>query len=86
MHRAEPTPIEKGDLLLVPHQPDADAGEIVVAQIDHEATVKVYRPANGYAVLHPTSSSPEHKLIIVTDRFGIYGVVKKVSKQADLTL
>lgn len=64
-------------MLLVRHQPDADAGEIVVAQIDHEATVKVYRPANGYAVLHLSSSNSEHKPIIVTDRFGIYGVVEK---------
>ena len=58
----------------------------MVAQIDHEATVKYYRPANGYAVLHPRSSNPAHKPIIVTDRFGIYGVVKKVFKQVDLTL
>ncbi len=86
MDRATPTRIEAGDLLLVQHQPDADAGEIVVARIDGEATVKVYKPAADYAVLLPRSSNPEHRPIIVTEHFGIYGVVRKVFKRADLSL
>ncbi len=90
MDRAEPTPIEAGDLLLVRHQADAEAGEIVVARIDGEATVKYYKPSDnpsdGYAVLLPRSSNPAHQPIIVTDHFGIYGVVRRVFKRADLSL
>jgi len=90
MDRAEPTPIEEGDLLLVRHQAHAESGEIVVAQIDGEATVKYFkasdRPEDGYAVLLPRSSNPAHQPIIVTDRFGIYGVVRRVFKRADLSL
>jgi len=86
MDRAEPTPIEAGDLLLVRHQADADSGETVVARIDEEATVKVYRPATGYAVLLPCSSNPAHQPIIVTEGFAIYGVVRRVFKRADLSL
>ncbi len=86
MDRATPTRIEAGDLLLVRHQPNADPGEIVVARIDGEATVKYYKPADDYAVLLPRSSNPEHRPIIVTERFGIYGVVRRVFKRADLSL
>jgi len=86
MDRARPTRIEAGDLLLVQHQPSADPGEIVVARIDGEATVKYYKPADDYAVLLPRSSNPEHRPIIVTEQFGIYGVVRKVFKRADLSL
>jgi len=86
MNRAEPTAIEAGDLLLVRHQADAEAGEIVVARIDGEATVKYYKPSDGYAVLLPRSRNPAHQPIIVTERFGIYGVVRRVFKQADLSL
>jgi len=90
MDRAKPTGIEDGDLLLVRHQADADAGEIVVARIDGEATVKYYKPSDNpserYAVLLPRSSNPAHQPIIVTDRFGIYGVVRRVFKRADLSL
>ena len=86
MDRATPTWIEAGDLLLVQHQPSADPGEIVVARIDGEATVKYYKPAADYAVLLPRSSNPEHRPIILTESFGIYGVVRKVFKRADLSL
>lgn len=86
MDRAEPTPIEAGDLLLVRHQPNAEAGEIVVARIDDEATIKVYKPGDDYVVLLPRSSNPAHRPIIVTDQLGIYGVVRKVFKRADLSL
>lgn len=86
MDRATPTPIEAGDLLLVRHQPSADPGEIVVARIDGEATVKVFKRADDYAVLLPRSSNPEHRPIIVREEFAIYGVVRKVFKRADLSL
>ncbi len=87
MNQAEPTAIEDGDLLLVRHQADADSGEIVIARIDQEATVKYFKKtSDGYAVLLPRSSNPEHQPIIVTDRFGIYGVVRRVFKRADLSL
>jgi repressor LexA len=86
MNRATPAAIEDGDLLLVRHQADADSGEIVVARIDGEATVKYYKPSTGYAALLPRSSNPAHQPIIVTERFGIYGVVRRVFKRADLSL
>jgi SOS-response transcriptional repressor LexA len=36
--------------------------------------------------LLPRSSNPAHQPIIVTERFGIYGVVRRVFKRADLSL
>lgn len=64
-----------GDLVLVRQQPTAVAGERVVALIDDSATVKVFRPGAGAALLEPRSSNPAHKPIVVDHDFRILGVV-----------
>jgi repressor LexA len=42
-----------GDWVAVRKQPDAEDGEIVVAMIDNEATVKTLRRKNGRVLLMP---------------------------------
>lgn len=42
-----------GDLVIVRRQPDAEDGQIVVAQVDDEATVKTLRKRRGRVELHP---------------------------------
>ena len=44
-----------GDLVLVRSQPRAEAGEIVVAMVDGEVTVKYYRPEGGRIRLEPAN-------------------------------
>lgn len=73
--------IEDGDLLLVRQQPVAHSGEIVVALIDGEATVKRLRKGPGYWVLQPESKNPEHQPIIVDRNFSVAGVVSRVIKR-----
>jgi len=67
--------IEDGDLVLVRQQEDAQPGEVVVALIDDEATVKRLRPARGAILLEPASTNVAHKPIVVDRDFRIQGVV-----------
>lgn len=67
--------IASGDLVLVRHQPDADNGQLVVALIDNEATVKEFHKAEDAVILKPRSTNPAHKPIVLTDDFLVQGVV-----------
>ena len=72
--------INPGDLLLVRQQQAAKTGDLVVALINDEATVKEYRAMDGAVALVPHSTNPKHKPIILQDDFMIQGVVQKVLK------
>ena len=72
--------IENGDLVLVRQQSTGNDGDIVVALIDGEATVKRFVRADGYWVLRPESSE-KHKTIVVEPGFRVLGVVTKVFKK-----
>ncbi|HEU4425150.1 MAG TPA: transcriptional repressor LexA [Pilimelia sp.] len=48
-----------GDWVAVRQQPTADAGDIVAAMLDGEATVKTYRPRDGHVWLMPANSAFE---------------------------
>jgi repressor LexA len=64
--------ILNGDYVIVRQQPDAADGEIVVALIEDEATVKRLYKKNGYVELHPENSAMEP---IVTTQVQIAGKV-----------
>lgn len=66
--------IRHGDLLLVHHTPDARPGQIVVARIDDEVTVKRYRRRGGKIVLE--SENPDYPDIRVSSKrpFAIEGL------------
>ena len=72
-----------GDLIFARQQKTADRGEIVVAQIDNEATVKYYQPQSDHIELRP--ANPKYRPIIVKDNkdFSIagrvIGVMRRVS-------
>jgi repressor LexA len=73
--------IANGDLVLVRQQPTAESGNIVVAWIDGEATLKHFAPGPGYVLLRPESSNPTHQPILVDQDFRILGVVTRVIKK-----
>jgi repressor LexA len=80
MNMAEPrnmkgAKIEDGSVVIVRQQSTADNGEIVVALINDEATVKILEQKNGLVILRPKSSDPRHKPIILTEGCIIQGVV-----------
>ncbi len=77
--------IEDGDLVLVRQQTTAEPGQIVVAFVDGEATVKRLARLPGYLVLMPESSESHYKPILVGPGFSIQGIVTRVIKKgADL--
>jgi repressor LexA len=66
--------INDGDLILVRQQSAAQNGEIVVALIDDEATVKEFQHSKNCVVLMPRSNNKKHKPIILTENFQVQGV------------
>jgi repressor LexA len=67
--------IDNGDLILVRQQSSAQNGDIVVALIDDEATVKEFQRSKNCVVLMPKASNKNHKPIILTENFQVQGVV-----------
>jgi len=67
--------IQHGDLVLIREQTTAKPGDLVLALIDDEATIKKFVPQSGLVVLKPCSSNPVHKPIILTEDFRIQGIV-----------
>ena len=76
--------MEDGDYVLFHSQPTANPGDIVVALLGNEVTIKIFRPGKGYIVLVPKSSDPRHKSIIVSQDIRIQGVVKHIIKKKDI--
>ena len=74
--------IEDGDLVLIRQQNVADEGQIVVALIDDEATLKrfYYEPKTKRIRLHPENSSMED---IFVDHCEIQGIAVKVLKDLE---
>ena len=66
--------INDGDLILVRQQSVAKNGDIVVALIDDEATVKEFQRSKNCVVLMPRSKNKNHKPIILTENFQVQGV------------
>ena len=67
--------INDGDFVLVRQQSTARNGEIVVAVLDDEATIKEFNRAGEAIILKPNSSNSAHNPIILTKDFLIQGVV-----------
>lgn len=67
--------INEGDLMLVKQQLTAHNGQIVVALIDDEATVKEFHRSGEYVTLKPNSMNKKHQPIILTRNFHIQGIV-----------
>lgn len=67
--------INDGDFVLIKQQQAANDGDIVVALIDDEATIKKFQRSPSIVVLKPCSTNPSHSPIILSYNFLIQGVV-----------
>jgi len=67
--------IREGDLILARQQTTARNGEIVVALVDGEATIKEFRRLSNVIILQPRSTNSAHKPVVLTDNVAIQGVV-----------
>ena len=72
--------IDDGDLVLIRQQSTAEVGQIVVALVEDEATLKRYYPEKDHVRLHP--ENPELEDIIVPS-CEIQGVAVKVLKDLE---
>lgn len=72
-----------GDLIFARQQKSAERGEIIVAQIDNEATVKYYQPLSDHIELRP--ANPKYRPIIVNKEkdFSIAGRVIGVMRKVN---
>ena len=73
--------IESGDLVLVRQQATAQTNDIVVALVDGEAAIKRLVRGDGYFLLKPDSTNPEHRPIVVNCDFHVQGVITRVLKK-----
>lgn len=72
-----------GDLVFVRRQNTANSGQVIVAMLDGEATVKTYRPQADKIVLEPANSSMEPIVIEEGDfqQVDILGIVTGVFRK-----
>lgn len=77
--------IENGDFVLIKTQSTANYNDKIVALIDDEATIKVYKKQQDYIALVPQSTNPANKPIILHSDFTIQGIVKAVFKKEMLS-
>ncbi len=74
--------IDDGDFVVIQKQSDADYGQIVVALVNDEATLKRYHPdkENKRILLHPENDKYEDIVVSKDDEFLIQGVAVKIIK------
>lgn len=77
--------IDDGDYVLIKQQTTANENDKVVALIDDEATIKVFKKGQDYVTLVPQSTNPANKPIILHSDFSIQGIVRAVFKKEMLT-
>lgn len=70
--------ILEGDYVIVRKQDEARAGEIVVALLEDEATVKYYQPRRGHIELVAANAKYEPIVVGKTSAFRILGTVRGV--------
>jgi len=75
--------INDGDLVLVKQQNTANSGDVVVALIDDEATIKELRINDDNVVLIPRSSNKSHVPIILSRGFIVQGIVVSTIPRID---
>ncbi len=63
------------DSVLIKRTQTAKNGDLVVALINNEATIKQYWQGEGAVLLKPVSSNKTHRPIVVADEFMIQGIV-----------
>lgn len=67
--------INDGDLVLVRQQLTAHNGDMIVALVDDEATIKEFYRLGDIIILKPKSTNKQHKPIVLTKDFQVQGVV-----------
>lgn len=78
--------IEDGDLVLVRQQAVARPGDVVVALVDGEATIKRFSHGQGYYVLKPESTNSAYVPIVLKSDFRVQGIIVRILKKGAQSL
>ncbi|MEK6564191.1 MAG: transcriptional repressor LexA [Candidatus Omnitrophota bacterium] len=70
--------INDGDFILVRKQTTAENGDVIVALVDNEVTIKEYSVSAHAIVLKPRSTNRIHKPIVARNDFQVQGVMVTV--------
>ncbi len=73
--------IFEGDLVFVQRRAEARAGDVVVAIVDGETTVKTFRRRQGMVVLEPANQAMEPIFIAPSSEIAVAGVVVGLYRQ-----
>jgi|SRR6185295_4572429 len=72
--------IISGDFVIVKHQEHAEPGDMVVALINDEATVKYYRPKGSHIELVPANQRYSAIVVEPGSEFRVLGIVRGVMR------
>ena len=78
--------IESGDLVVIRQQSTAKSGDIIVALVDGEATIKKLVAGPGYYLLKPESTNKQYAPIFLHEDFRVQGIVTRVLKKGAFLL
>lgn len=70
--------ISEGDLVLFHSQKIANEGQVVVALVNDNATIKIFKRGKDCIVLEPRSTNDKHKPIILRKNFSIQGIMVRL--------
>jgi uncharacterized protein len=73
--------IHHGDLVLCRQQLKADTGDLVVALLDDNVTIKAYGKNDGRRVLLPKSTNKSHGLIVPEEGDSVQGIVQEIIQE-----
>jgi repressor LexA len=73
--------IFEGDIVIIERKKEAGSGDIVLAQIDHEWTLKIFKKDRLKRLTYLEAANPKYPAFHPRENLEIYGVVKAVVRK-----
>jgi len=73
--------IFEGDIVIIERKREAGSGDIVLAQIDHEWTLKIFKKDRAKRLAYLEAANPKYPPFHPRENLEIYGVVKAVVRK-----
>lgn len=70
-----------GDIVIIEQKKDAKPGDVVLAQIDHEWTLKIFKKDRRQRLIYLEAANPKYPPLIPRRELQIFGVVKAVVRK-----
>src|SRR3989339_1473107 len=73
--------IFEGDIVIIERKKEAVIGDIVLAQIDHEWTLKIFKKDRLRRITYLEAANPKYPTFYPKEDFQIFGIVKAVIRK-----